>query len=186
MYSNQELYKLFDEFMRFGDWYPKPIPGFPFNLVDRFGNVYDLNGNKLTPYHYDDDSHYDMVYIIDEHGKKRIMGIHQLVAMTFNPAWFPGCVVHHIDENKYNNNDWNLECMSVSTHARTHNPNKYKDVIATCEICGREFVWTESRQRRYYEDLRYGFRRIITCSKSCSSYAGRMTQLGRNTIIKAE
>ena len=176
MYSDQELYTIFDAFLRYGDWYPHPIPGYPNYQIDRFGNLFDANNNRIRPYQYE--NQYDIVELTNSTGR-RVFGVHQLVAMTFNSDWFPGCIVHHVDENKYNNNDWNLECMSRAEHARLHNPIKFHDMMATCDVCGKEFIWTAKRQQGYYSGIRRGRHRIKTCSRSCQSYAGRMTQLGR-------
>lgn len=160
---------------------PKIIPGFNDYMVNRNGKVFDKNGNEIKPYHYDDNEHYDCIYMHDNVGKHHVVGVHRLVALTFNPNFFPGCVVHHKDENKYNNNIDNLEVMTQAEHAKGHKPGKYFNKIAICEVCGRRFIWTAKRQGLYCRDLNRNKSRIIACSRACSSYYGRMIQLG---IIK--
>ena len=44
--------------------------------------------------------------------------------MTFKPEYYPGCVVHHKDENKGHNYAENLEVESRNDHSRHHaNPD---------------------------------------------------------------
>lgn len=175
MYS--DLYNIFNTFMLTYDLYPKPIPQYPNYQVDRLGNVYDCFGNKIKPYQYRESNQYDTVYIKDQDNNPHILGVHQLVAMTFLPNYYPGCIVHHQDENKYNNWDGNLEISNRVDHGSHHNPKKYKPIEVRCEVCGKKFTWSPERQKCYYSDIKRGKRRIITCSINCSSYAGRMTQL---------
>ena len=159
---------------------PEQVPNFPNVKVNMNGEVFTSMGDRIQPYHYNDNEHYDSIYTHDINGKRHVIGVHQLVSMTFDDNWYSGCVVHHKDENKYNNGYWNLEVISRSDHAFHHHPNKYVDVKTLCDICGEEFIWTAAQQQRYYTDIRRGRPRIKTCSKSCSSKAGRMTQLGRS------
>lgn len=170
-------YDIFNTFMTTYDLYPKPIPQYPNYQVDRMGNVYDMNDVKIRPYHYDDGEHYDSIYLRDEQNKPHVFGIHQLVAMTFLPDYYPGCIVHHKDENKYNNWDTNLEITNRSEHT-SHHHSKYNPIETVCDVCGNKFIWTPERQQLYYSDIRRGKNRIITCSRVCSSYYGRQVQLG--------
>ena len=87
--------------------------------------------------------------------------------------------VHHKDEDFTNNDISNLEVIPHGEHQKFHNPVKYHDKEAVCEVCGKTFIWTGIRQRRYYSDLKRGHNRIISCSASCSSKRARDTQLGR-------
>lgn len=161
----------------------RKIPGYPNYYADRSGNLYDKDYKYIKPYHYE--GHYDQILAYDEKGNHRMLAVHQAVAMTFIPEWYPGCIVHHQDENKYNNEVENLEITDRSTHAAMHNPVKYFDKIRICEICGKKFVWSPERQQRYYSDLKRHRKRIITCSRQCSSYAGRMIQLKRSIKYKS-
>lgn len=174
------VYDVFQKFMITYDLYPKPIPGYRNVFINRIGCVYDMFGNKIQPYLYRDGEHYDSLYVRDMDNKPHVIGIHQAIAMTFNPNYYPGCIVHHKDENKYHNWDTNLEVTSRSAHGFHHHPNKYQPIPAYCQVCGRVFMWGAEEQRRYYADLHRGKPRIISCSRSCSSFYGRMTQLGRN------
>lgn len=63
--------------------------------------------------------------------------------------------VHHIDENKTNNNPDNLEVLSHSEHAALHNPLMER-VVVTCQNCGIEFEHPASKERKF-------------CSPSCAS-----------------
>lgn len=75
--------------------------------------------------------------------------------------------VHHIDGNPSNNKIENLEIRQHSEHQKEHS-TKYNDKIATCETCGREFLWTAKQQSNYWRDIKRGKRRGINCSKRCS------------------
>lgn len=99
------------------------------------GHLFDANGVRIEPYTYK--NQYHLAYIRDINNNPHTVGIHQLVAMTYDPNWFPGCVVHHIDEDKFNNIDQNLISTNRSNHAKLHNPYKYADVVMTCQICGK-------------------------------------------------
>ena len=92
--------------------------------------------------------------------------------------------VHHIDGNVSNNSLNNLTLINHGEHQLLHNPPKYIDKMATCQVCKKQFVWTAKRQSLYFRDIKRGRNRIIACSKSCSSRYGRQEQLKRN--FKAE
>lgn len=115
--NDNEIYEVFNEFMTFGDFYPKQVPGCSQYKVDRFGKVFRNDMTEITPFN---SCGYKQVYMRDDTGKKRVLGVHQVVGMTFLPEYFDGCVVHHIDENKHNNYDVNLVVMSKSDHSRKH------------------------------------------------------------------
>lgn len=96
----------------------KPIPFNPAYMIDNAGIVYKPDGSVL---HQFNSSGYKQVCICPVDGsRRRVFGVHQLVAMTFDPNYTPDCNVHHLDENKTNNKAYNLECMPKSEHARLH------------------------------------------------------------------
>ena len=70
-----DVYDVFQKFMITYDLYPKPIPGC----------VYDMFGNKIQPYLYRDGEHYDSLYVKDMDNKPHVIGIHQAIAITFDP-----------------------------------------------------------------------------------------------------
>ena len=95
----------------------KPIPSISKYKVDMQGNVYDDNGIKIKQFN---SNGYKQVLLFDSNHNRIIKGVHQLVAETFIPDFYDGCIVHHIDENKQNNDVNNLEIMSKSAHSRLH------------------------------------------------------------------
>lgn len=67
---------------------------------------------KLNPYKRGCKEKYDNVYLcidVQSRPSRKCISVHRLVAETYlpNPNNFP--VVHHVDENKFNNNVSNLE-----------------------------------------------------------------------------
>lgn len=97
---------------------PKPIPGYSDVLVDVYGKTYKTD---YTPLHQFNSNGYKQILAhSDETGKRRVLGVHQAVAMTFDSKYYDGCVVHHLDENKSNNCLWNLRVESNPEHARHH------------------------------------------------------------------
>ncbi len=71
-----------------------------------------------------------------------------------------GCVIHHIDHNKNNNNVANLQCLTVTEHQQVHN-QKGKPVAQkqkkqfVCSVCGKTFEAFDNGQLKRY------------CSKRC-------------------
>ena len=95
-----------------------PIPGYSDCIVDVNGNTFKPDG---TPIHQFNSNGYKQILThSDETGKRKILGVHQAVAMTHDPEYFDGCVVHHIDGDKTNNNLSNLKCETRSEHSRNH------------------------------------------------------------------
>ena len=86
--------------------------------------------------------------------------------------------VHHIDGDVANNSVDNLTIINHGEHQRRHS-QKFFDKTAICQVCGEEFLWTAQRQQGYYSEKRANRNRIISCSRKCSSYYGRMVQLNR-------
>lgn len=114
-------YDMLDLIMSYFDLYPHDVPNYPGYTCDTSGNVYRPDGSRIKPFN---SSGYKQVYMKDEDGKRAIKGVHQVVAMTFKPEYYPGCVVHHKDENKGHNYAENLEVESRNDHSRHHaNPD---------------------------------------------------------------
>lgn len=93
----------------------------------------------------------------------------------------PDEVVHHKDENPLNNDISNLMIMSQRDHAAIH-ARKYYDTMATCDWCGKEFLWTGKQQQYFYSNQRnhsYGASRPF-CSRACSGSYGRQVQMNSN------
>ena len=98
---------------------PKPVPGYSDVLVDREGNTFRPDGSEL--HQFNSNGYKQICAHSDETGKRRVIGVHQLVAMTYmSDEYYPGCVVHHIDENKSHNCIGNLRVESVPEHSRHH------------------------------------------------------------------
>ena len=77
----------------------------------------------------------------------------------------PDEIVHHIDEDKSNNNESNLMVLSVSDHAKLHRP-EVDPVEVTC-ICNKKFKVKPSIFRR---KMKISVTKTICCSRKCSRY----------------
>lgn len=68
-------------------------------------------------------------------------------------------IVHHLDENRSNNDPDNLEVMTNTEHARRHAAEKgFCSVAAKCEVCGTEYTIKQSI---------YNQRNKQTCGRAC-------------------
>lgn len=77
-------------------------------------------------------------------------------------------VVHHIDEDKHNNDPKNLTVMSKGDHMRLHHAGRtYLEFV--CPVCGKIFL-KEKRQCKRGVDF-------PKCSRSCNGKASRALQL---------
>ena len=100
---------------------PKPYPKDNNYLIYPDGRIWSNKTNKfLTPAKID--GYLKATLRID--GKTKKTGVHRLVAETFipNPNNLPQ--VNHIDENKENNNYWNLEWVTCQQNANHGTRNK--------------------------------------------------------------
>lgn len=88
----------------------KPIKGYETQYqINEYGLIINRYGHELLP-HHDKDGYLRVDLYKDNHRKK--FGVHQLVALNFVPGEFPGAVVNHKDENKWNNHYSNLEWIT--------------------------------------------------------------------------
>ena len=71
-------------------------------------------------------------------------------------------VVHHIDENKSNNNIENLRLMTRAEHTKVHTKKK-SYVTLICYGCGKKYSYLESL---YRYRLKQGQNKFM-CSKKC-------------------
>lgn len=132
---------------------------FPWYDCDENGTVYK-NGVPIKPFN---SNGYQQVLLFDQDHNRRVTGVHVVVAMKYLD-YFPGCNVHHKDENKHNNCVNNLQVMTSKEHARLHismyNPlaeyarthppvNKGKKMSKEfCEKCSISAKKRVERQRR--------------------------------------
>lgn len=86
--------------------------------------------------------------------------------------------VHHKDENPLNNNLSNLEIRIHGEHQAEHS-TKYRDTTAICGWCGKEFLWTGPKQRKFYSNRRSGTNssELPFCSRQCSGRYGQQLQM---------
>lgn len=105
-----------------------PVPGFERYTVNRYGVVF-RDGKEV---HQFNSNGYKQVCLYGYNKRRVVKGVHQVVSMTFDQNYYPGCVVHHKDENKHNNCLYNLKVESVSDHARHHaDPTRLVEYVKT-------------------------------------------------------
>lgn len=102
--------------MELFEFYLRQVPGCSNYRVDASGNVYRNDMSIIHPFK---SGNYLQVVFRDDNNNRRVLGVHQVVAMTYL-SYYKGCVVHHKDENPHNNNLYNLEVWSRSEHSRHH------------------------------------------------------------------
>lgn len=115
----------------------KPIPGYPNYRVDRSGFVWSLKSKqRLSPCLNSDDYH--RVKLYNEDGPQWFF-VHRLVAQAFksNPAGKPE--VNHLDWNKWNNHEDNLEWVTSSENKKHSRKKFYSGKRLTKEQAGTPF-----------------------------------------------
>jgi hypothetical protein len=78
----------------------------------------------------------------------------------------PGCLVHHIDENRLNDSKENLEKLVHSVHQLVH---KGSDVPLLCEYCGMKFTVKRWRITQRIKERGYPPK---FCSQTCNYASG--------------
>lgn len=98
----------------------------------------------------------------------------------------PNDDVHHKDGNPLNNDIDNLELINHSVHDSMHSI-KYKDKIAVCCFCKKEFLWTAKQQSQFAANRKRNNRLYGPfCSKSCAGSFGKQEQIRRNANAECE
>lgn len=100
-----------------------------------------------------------------------------LMEQALGRPLLPNEDVHHKDENPLNNTLGNLEIRIHGEHQAEHS-TKYRDTVAVCGWCGKEFLWKGKQQRTFYANRRYNknFSEKPFCSRECSGKYGQQIQ----------
>lgn len=74
------------------------------------------------------------------------------------------------------------ETLGRKLLANAEHSTKYKDKIAVCGWCGKEFLWTGPQQQRFYTERRLGRHNstLPFCSRSCVGHYGKEVQGDKN------
>lgn len=113
------------------EWW-KPIEGYEgLYEISNHGRIKSLNpkcyGRIMQ---LDDDRSEYLVIRLVKHTIRTKHAVHILVFTHFkNEPLLPGDIVHHIDENKHNNGDWNLMRVTVAQHRALHNRGEVKPIL---------------------------------------------------------
>lgn len=86
------------------------IPGFPNHLISNFGRVYSCNSDTILRPRPSGWGYLQVV--LYRRGKTHTKSIHLLVAQMFVPGWDETLEPNHIDGNKLNNYENNLEWVT--------------------------------------------------------------------------
>lgn len=141
------------------------------NIVEEF---IDKMERRMAPIEIIDDNHCKfngLTYYKDERTGRYFsrMSLSRVVWTYFNGEIPEGYEIHHVDENKSNDDITNLQMMTKSEHWKIHGKNfgkvkTKKTAKFICIACGKEYESTNTGNNRY-------------CSKKCrESYRRNMYQ----------
>lgn len=88
-----------------------------------------------------------------------------------------GCIVHHKDGNKFNNDIRNLQLMDAKSHVAMHAKKGRTMLEIKCPSCGKVFC---KEKRLYYK------KRLIFCSRHCVGKMYNFRQPTEAEVRKAE
>lgn len=93
--------------------------------------------------------------------KNNYVLLHRVIMENhINRLLLPTEIVHHIDENKFNNDISNLRLMDSKEHNRMHSNKGRSIAYLTCANCGKIFV---REQRQVKKNTKHHF-----CCRSCN------------------
>lgn len=131
-------------------------------FVEDNGNVYSKY-NKLLSQSIDKVG-YHSVILYGDNGYKRRYLVHRLVVMAFvNKDISRKDHVHHIDENKGNNNLVNLKIIPFAEHQKLH--KQIYSYTKICKVCGKEFMPHPTKRKR-----------AVVCSNECKKIIDNITR----------
>ncbi|WKW86869.1 HNH endonuclease [Gordonia phage Conley] len=150
----------------------------PDYLVSNNGLVVSVRRDRLMCTRLDTRGYISVGLMYD--GRQYHKSVHRLVAEVFVPGWDHGLVVNHIDGDKQNNWDYNLEWCTYSDNLRhAHrtglNSGRGKairivetgDIFSSIAECARELNGSDGRihdvltgKRRAYRGLTFEFVRL--------------------------
>lgn len=130
--------------------------------VDNLGNIYGKRGNVLKPYQMKNGYYYVRLYL---NGKNYTVASHRLVYESwYGKIMDDSLVVHHIDNNKLNNNIENLTlitrtentCLSFKEGLQMTVGNKFKTnckVLTLKEITELKHLKTMNCSNKRFAEL---------------------------------
>ena len=126
----------------------KEIPGFQGRYISKDGRVYSTNKHIYMRQHLDKAGYYRVRLRIM--GKAHMLRVNRLVAEAFIPNPNNYSQVHHIDENKANNNVDNLMWVTPLQNMRagTQIQRKSKPVVLTNINTGEKLYFKSGREAR--------------------------------------
>lgn len=119
-----------------------PIAEYPNYYISKSGKVLSIKGRPKLLKPSKNDKGYLQIQLF-KNGKRKIMYIHRIVAITFipNPNNYP--IINHKDENPLNNNLNNLEWCTQSYNVSYGNSRKSMSVkVNAYKYPAMEFVGT--------------------------------------------
>ena len=96
---------------------------------------------------------------------KGLYPLHRVIAENkIGRELLPNEDVHHIDENKNNNDPNNLRVLTKSEHSKIH--KKVEDLIKICDCCGKSY-----KIKPYNFNLRINRNKYgkVFCSRTCGT-----------------
>lgn len=116
----------------------RPVIGYEEQYeVSNFGDIRRIR----KPFYRFVDSHGYYLVRISKNGCIKSHKLHTLIAAAFHEQKPEGSVIHHIDNNKLNNNANNLEYLTRSEHARRKRPAFVIEFMNSEKKKGNNIVW---------------------------------------------
>ena len=168
----------------------KQLEIFPRYYITPDFHVYDSENNCLLNEYRSNKNSHIFVSILVNNDRRTTMWLHRLVYETYFGKIEEGYDIHHIDEDKTNNNINNLQKLLHEEHCRLHGTEIIDDKVMICPQCGKEFLWTAQKQKNFKRNLSKKIKsnKICQpfCSKECTGKYGKKNQMQNMTNNKVK
>lgn len=136
------------------------IPGYSKYLINTKGQIFSTKRTKLYELTPINKKGYLFVKLYNDDNKRKFIGIHRLVALTFIPEEDLTKEVNHINKNRSDNRVENLEWISHTDNVRYSRQQKLKVIWDNGNIrifshvsdFDKEFNWKSGNVQKYIRE----------------------------------
>ena len=168
----------------------KQIERLPRYYITTDFHVYDSEKKCLLNEYRNNEYTHIFVSICVDDIRRTTMWVHRLVYEAYYGEIEEGYDIHHIDEDKSNNNINNLQKLLHEEHCRLHGTEIIYDKVMICPQCGKKFLWTAQKQKNFKRNLSRKIKSNKICQpfcfKECIGKYGRENQIKNGTINRRE